>query len=60
MQRLGRMKHELSTLKLAAMIGISVWNVEDDLFHLQVSVTSPSVNNIYNGYINCAGYKCNC
>merc|ERR1711942_267010 len=38
MQRLGRMKHELSTLKSAAMTGISVWNVEDDLFHLQAQI----------------------
>jgi len=38
MQRLGRMKHEMSTLKSTAMTGISVWNVEDDLFHLQAQI----------------------
>jgi len=38
MQRLGRMKHELTMLKSAAMTGISVWTVEDDLFHLEAQI----------------------
>lgn len=38
MQRLGRMKHELSILKTSTMTGISAWNVDDDLFHLQAQI----------------------
>ena len=40
MQRLGRMKHELSILKSATMTGISVWTVDDDLFHLEVRISA--------------------
>lgn len=38
MQRLGRMKHELTMLKSAAMTGISVWTVDDNIFHLEAQI----------------------